>query len=179
MELRRVGDGPIGDDVTTGTIPASRDGLMRRRVGSPLTVAGVARFRHRVVQEVSLYPIGKAPMAAGALRLEDLGMKEGLLSRLVLVTRQARRRKRSVDRGRHRGDPLMFRVAVLTGRREAVVGWSGGLAIRFVAAHALRLPYHPGLVGRATDLRAPHHRQLKENPSDRHYPHGSHGKQSI
>jgi hypothetical protein len=174
VKLFRVGERPIVHDVTPGAVPPPRDRLMRGRVRPRVTVTSLARLRRRAVEEISLCPIRIAPMATGALRLEGLGMKGSLLSRLVFVTGHARRRKRRVDDRRPGGNPMVFRVTVLASRRQVIVRWiDRGFSFRFVAAQALRLAHHPRLVGGTARLDASGSQVKDQNPSNHPRPHGS------
>jgi hypothetical protein len=93
------------------------------------------------VEEVSWCPTRIAPVTAGALGVEDLGVEHRLRLRVALVTRPAGLPKRRVDRGRVPGDPLAFRVAVLACRWEAVVRRiSRRLVVCLMAGDAFGLP---------------------------------------
>jgi len=109
-----VGRGPAADDVARRTIALSRSGLVRPRIGSEIRMTVYAGVGHRCVEEVGLCPIRIVDVAAGALGLDDLGVEDGRLSRLVLVTRQARGRKRCMERCRVGDSPVVDDVATGT-----------------------------------------------------------------
>jgi hypothetical protein len=66
---------------------------------------------HRGMEEIGRRPARVASMAAGAFSFVHLSVKDRRLSRRALVTRQAGRGKRRVDRGRIGERPIVHDVA--------------------------------------------------------------------
>jgi len=167
VQLCRVGDGPIADDVTRGAIGLALRGLVRGRVRSPIGVTVQAGARHRRVEEVGPCPIRIVPVTADAIWLPDLGVEDRLRSGLVLVTGQAGFRKRRVDRGRHRGNPLALRVAVLACGGEGVVRWAERcLEIGLMTRDAFGLNDRPWFMRGTTNGAAPHADQYARTDPD-------------